>query len=153
MLSAAKPTCPSWAAQAGMEMAYGDVMLADELKTHYVGHWTSESFSEATVTVAWNCQQGGLRKYEEKGYWLTVWTTLSSRLRHSGGGRIGPSPGQVVIESLLGRGLASLIPNIATTFLLELDDLVDGSWRSSYRALTGVVGRFVERTAGLVVGN
>jgi hypothetical protein len=42
-------------------------MLADELKTHCAGHRTSEPFSEARATVALNCQQGRLRKDEEKG--------------------------------------------------------------------------------------
>jgi hypothetical protein len=67
VLSAARLTCPNWAAQAGVETAQDDTMLAGELRTQCAGHRTSEPFSEATATVALDCQQGRLRKVKEMG--------------------------------------------------------------------------------------
>jgi len=50
-----------------MEMAQGDMMLAGEMRTHYVGHRMSEPFSEAKTRIALNCQQGRQRKDKGNG--------------------------------------------------------------------------------------
>ena len=106
-----------------MEMAQGDMLLAGEMGTHHLGHRTGEPFSEATAGVALNCQQGRQRKNNEMAYCRD--NAIIHGLRHSRTGGLGGAWDRWRLRTPWGRGVAHLIPNIATTFLVKVDDLHD----------------------------
>ena len=107
-----------------MGMAQGDMMLVGEVRMDRVLRRRSEPFSEAITPSAMNsCQNTNVMNdghahrgdkaiidrlgQSREGGWCRAWNRWRLRAASWSG------------------GVAHLIPNIATTFLVELDDLHD----------------------------
>jgi hypothetical protein len=104
-----------------MEMAQGDMMLVDEVRMDHVGRRRSGLFSEEITPAAMNCQNTAMRN---DGHAHRGDKAIIDRLGQSrkGGER---AWNRRRLRASWGGSVAHLIPNIATTFLVELDDLHD----------------------------
>lgn len=103
-----------------MEKAQGDMTLVGEARKDHEGRW-SGPFSEAITPAAMNCQNTAVRNggHAHRGDIVII-----DRLGQSGEG-LCRAWNRWRLRAAWGGGMAHLIPNIATTFLVELDDLHD----------------------------
>jgi hypothetical protein len=104
-----------------MEMAQGDMMLVGVWMEH-VRRRTNGPFSEAITPAAMNCQNKDVRN---DGHAHRGDKAIIDRLGQSRVGELCCAWNRWGLRASWGRGVAHLIPNIATTFLVELDDLHD----------------------------
>jgi hypothetical protein len=97
-------------------------MLVGEVWKDHVGRWRSGPFSEAITPAAVNCQNTAAR---DGGYAHRGDNAIIDRLGQSREGELCRAWNRWRLRAPWGGGMAHLIPNIATTFLVELDDLHD----------------------------
>jgi hypothetical protein len=105
-----------------MEMAQDDMMLVGEVWMDHVGRRRSGPFSEAIPPAAMNCQNTAVRN---DGHAHRGDKVIIDRLGQSREGGVCRAWNRWRLRASWGGGVAHLIPNIATTFLVELDDLHD----------------------------
>src|SRR6266566_6239808 len=104
-----------------MEMAQGDMILVGEVWMDHVGR-RSGPFSEPITPAAMNCQNTAVRHV---GHAHRGDKAIIDRFGQSREGVLCRAWNRWRLRASWSSGVAHLIPNITTTFLVELDDLHD----------------------------